>query len=326
MATEYLTPENDAQWLEWRKSDITSTESSALFGLSPYTTPFELFYRKRDGIADPLDDNERMQAGRHIEPAIASLVAERFGVIVTPMKIYARDPADRMGSSFDYQVGANHHAKNSQMHDLWFHSGPGILECKNVDSLAFKQKWQDDETPAHIEIQLQHQLELTGYAWGVIAALVGGNDLRIYARTRDERVGRGIRQAIRNFWQSVRDNNPPPPQFPGDAAAVIAMHQFSDASVLDARDNQSLNALLAEYDALGTGIMANESAREVIKAQVLQQVGDAGTVLHPGGKLVLTQTADSPEKQVTQDMVGTMIGARSGYRMFRNYPAKTKES
>lgn len=317
MTTTWITPDNEEHWLSLRRQDLTSTEASALFNLSPYETKFELWHRKHDGLQDSFIDNERIEAGRHIEPAIASLVAARYDVNLKPLKSYARIEGERMGSSFDYECedGAV----------FGFPGTKGIIECKNVDGLIFKRKWTDDETPAHIEIQLQHQMEVSGYAWGAVAALVGGNRLEMYVRVRDEEVGVAIRKAIADFWCSVDSNEAPPPVMPDDASFVVALNQFSDGSVLDARDNDTLAQWMSEYDQAAARKKAAETDMLVAKAAVIEIAGSAGQVVWSGGKVSLTQVADNPGKEVTPEMVGTRIGARKGYRNFRSYPSK-KES
>lgn len=326
MKTEFMTPSSEAEWLEWRKRDITSTESAALFGLSPYMTHYELFFVKQGLMPNVFEENDRIQAGRHLEPAIASLVAERYGVIVEPFKVYARNEV-RAGSSFDYRIVGVTDAKveDTRLRDMFEQHGIGMCELKNVDSLAFKRGWQEDETPGHIEVQLQHQLALSGHEWGVIVALVGGHTTQPYIRERRDDVGAAIMDAVAEFWRSVESGEAPPIMYPDDAEVVIAMHQFSDGSVHDAREDEALAALLAEYDALGATIKAADTRRSVIKATVLDQVGDAAKILWPGGTVSLTQTKDSPGTLVTPDMVGQHVGGRKGYRMFRVYSKPTAQ-
>ena len=66
-------------------------------------------------------------------------------------------------------------------------AGPGVLELKNVDWIAHRAQW-GTEPPAHILVQLQAQLAATGFGWGAVAALVGGNDLHIYRYTARPRL------------------------------------------------------------------------------------------------------------------------------------------
>ena len=41
-----LDPADEAEWLAMRRQDVTSTETAALFGLSPYTTAFEVWHQR----------------------------------------------------------------------------------------------------------------------------------------------------------------------------------------------------------------------------------------------------------------------------------------
>ena len=56
--------------------------------------------------------------------------------------------------------------------------GGGVLEIKTVDWLVRARLGR--EPPPHILLQLQAQLGVTGREWGAVAALVGGNELRIW--------------------------------------------------------------------------------------------------------------------------------------------------
>lgn len=317
MTCEYITPRDEAHWLELRRRDITSTEASALFGLSPYETPFELWHRKKSDTEGDFTDNERMQAGRHIEPAIAAIVAERYSVTLSPMKDYGRVPGIRMGASFDYRC--------EDGEAFGFPGKPGIIECKNVDGLVFRRKWVDDETPAHIEIQLQAQMEVSGLEWGAVMALVGGNRLVPYVRARDPEVGAAIRRKIVAFWKSIDDNDPPPPVMPDDAETMIALNQFSDGSVVDVTGDDAIEHWLQEFDAAKADEKDAAARALVAKAQVMDRIGPAAKIVWSGGKIALPQIADNPGKVVTPDMVGSTIGARKGYRNFRSYPNKPEE-
>ena len=71
MTTEIVNFTTEAAWLKARQQDVTSTESAALFGMSPYTTHFELWHRKHSNTAPEFKSNERMKWGNRLEAAIA---------------------------------------------------------------------------------------------------------------------------------------------------------------------------------------------------------------------------------------------------------------
>lgn len=305
MPTKYLEIETEEQWLALRALDITSTESAALFGLSPYNTELELFYRKSTGERAEFADNARMKAGRFLEPSIAELAGDELGCVVKPFKVYARDPDARFGSSFDYKV-------TSGQYDDW------ILEVKNVDFLVYRDQWEDDEAPDHIEVQVQHQLELTGRPGAIIACLVGGNDLRLIHRERNEKMGAGIRRRIERFWTDVRNAEPPEPDYLRDADFIIGLHQMAGEEVFDATSDVNITTLLADYKRLKTEAKDLDDLAKAKKAEVLSIVGDdVGRVIADGYTLACTMTKTTPPTVITEEMVGQTYGGRKGFRNFR---------
>ncbi|MCR4286933.1 MAG: YqaJ viral recombinase family protein, partial [Deltaproteobacteria bacterium] len=91
----------EAEWLALRLDDVTSTESAALFGLSPYLTEFELFHYKSTHTSGNFEESERMKWGKRFEKPIAEGIAEDLGIQVEPFKVYMRHATQRgMGSSF----------------------------------------------------------------------------------------------------------------------------------------------------------------------------------------------------------------------------------
>ena len=100
MARETINITSEAQWLDLRREDITSTMVPALFGLSPYTTRFELYHAKASGIEVPFKSNERVEKGKRMEAAIAHEAALQEGwTDLKPLDDYIRIPGRRAGSS-----------------------------------------------------------------------------------------------------------------------------------------------------------------------------------------------------------------------------------
>lgn len=303
MSTKYIEIETEESWLEMRTSDVTSTESAALFGLSPYMTEMELFYRKQAGVVVTFDDNARMKAGRYLEPSIAELAGDELGCTVEPFKRYARND-DRMGSSFDFII------TSGELND-W------ILEIKNVDFLVYRDKWEDDEAPDHIEVQVQHQLELTDKPGAIIACLVGGNDLRLIKRERNPKMGAGIRKRINKFWSDIEANNPPEPDFARDAEFIISLHQASGQEILVVEPDDDIATLLAEYRRIKREAKDLEDVAKARKAEMLTLIGDSVSKVISGNlSLSCGMTKDTEPNLITEAMIGQSYGGRRGYRQF----------
>ena len=276
MNRQFITPTNEAHWHAMRAQDLTSTDVAALFGLSPYKTAFELWHEKKSGEVAQVKDNERMRWGRRLEAVVAEGIAEERGWYARPLKDYGRIPELRLGSSFDYYIAADAGAL-----------AESILEIKTVDALAFKNGWtiEDDyvEAPPHIELQVQHQMLVSGLRRAYIGVLIGGNRIEVLAREADDQVHAGIITAASRFWASIAEGTPPPPVMPDDARAVIRLNQHAEpGKLLDVRDNPYVAELIRQYDYLGRQAKAVADERDVVKAELLQAIGDAEKVIVDG--------------------------------------------
>lgn len=267
-----LIPKSEAEWLEFRKQDITSTEVAALFNLSPYLSEFELWHRKKDGMDSGFEPNDRIKWGQRLQDSIAHGVAEDNGWKVRRMDEYLRVPDLRMGSSFDFSI-------ESCTDDPRI----GLLEIKNVDALIFRDQWAVDgdtlEAPSHIEIQVQHQLAVSGRAFAYLAALVGGNRVVLIKRTPDQAIITAIKSKVQAFWKSVDENTPPSPDFHRDAEFISKLYGYAEpGKVFDASSDSEIQTLMERYKALAGQVKTAEDEKDAIKAQILTRVGDAEKV------------------------------------------------
>ena len=314
--TEIITPNDEAHWLAMRKQDITSTESAALFGMSPYLTAFELWHRKRSGDVPEFKVNGRMKWGNRLEAAIAHGIAEEMGWTVVPLKSYMRDPTLRMGSSFDFQITS--------------FDEPVHLEIKNVDYLAFRDGWIEHEdgtieAPEHIEMQVQHQMAVSGYRKAFICAFVGGNRFELIERERDATVIAAIRSKVAAFWKTVDANEEPTPLYPDDADMVIALNRYAQpGKIVDASGDAIITSMIQEYREAKVQADRFEEESKILRAKILEHIGDAEKVLADGYTISAGLVADVPPTIITPEMVGQTYGGRKGYRSMRLTAKKQK--
>ena len=316
MTIQTIEIQNQHQWLTERAKDVTSTEVSALFGLSPYLTEFELFHQKRDAVVVKIEPNERMKWGNRLESAIAQGAAEDMGWNIAKLNVYMRDQAARIGSSFDFEI------KSSA-------NGPGILEVKNVDWVQYQKNWIDDgngniEAPEHIELQVQHQMEISGFEWCAIVALVGGNEQKIVLRNRDRDIGKSIREKTGEFWNRVLQNQAPSADYTRDAEFIIKQLRRDSVEGLVAEADAELENMIRDFEFIRKEVSDLEKIKEQRRAEILDRIGQASKVLTSFGSLSTGQVKGRSGTLITPEMVGTVIGATDGYRSFRFYPKKEK--
>lgn len=257
----------EAGWMAERAKDVTSTESAALFGLSPYLTPFELWHRKRAGAVLKFEPTERMKWGSRLQDAIALGIAEDQGWRVVRDPDYRRLTDLRMGASIDYRM-------------LEAPGREGLLEVKNVDSLEARDGWivegDEIEAPPHIEMQVQHQLAVTGAPFAYIGALVGGNRVLLIRREPAKGIIQAIIAKVEAFWTSIERGQEPAPDFKRDAKFIHRLYsEVEPGRVVDLADDPELQALALGYHASGEQIRECQAKRDEIKARILTKVGTA---------------------------------------------------
>lgn len=262
-------------WLQYRANFLTSTETAALFGCSPYATEFELYHRHLQNLVTELEPNERMKWGSRLQDAIAAGVAEDQGWTIQKMDEFIAIPDLRIGASFDFRIVVGDEP------------GPedGLLEIKNVDSLIFRDGWlvDDDgsiEAPPQIEIQLQTQFGVSELKWGYIGALVGGNDIKLLKREADGEIWKAIEGKSKEFWKRIDQQDAPAPDFIRDADFIKSIYQSVQPGLIMQSD-PLIFELAASYNSLGQQIKELEGQRAGCKAQLLTLIGDAEKVIDP---------------------------------------------
>jgi putative phage-type endonuclease len=305
MSIESIEITDETTWLEQRLKDITSTEVSALFDLSPYKTAFELYHEKSNGVVVKIPENTRMKWGKRFEAPIAYGVAEDQKWSISKMNVYMRDTDARIGSSFDFRIDSSS-------------DGPGIMEIKNVAELQYKRTWLDGEAPEHIELQIQHQMEVSGLKWTALVAMVGGNDPKIIYRNYDADIGKSIRAKVEAFWQMVETGLAPSADYSKDADIINKLYaQANQGEIFDATGDEEIARLVSQYQRAGKDIDDLEALRKAYRAQLLERIGTAEKVIGPWGSISCGRTKDTPPTLITPEMVGTSYGGRAGFRNFK---------
>ena len=111
--------------------------------------------------------------------------------------------------------------------------GGGVLEIKTVDWLVRKRDQARSRRPTSC-CSFQAQLGVTGREWGAVAALVGGNELRIWGIPGPPRIIAEIAKRVRAFWKSIRENRPPPVDgSPSTADTLAALYPNAARPMLD---------------------------------------------------------------------------------------------
>ena len=174
------------RWLECRahgpKGDIEYTiggsDVAAVFGVSPWVTPLELWMVKKGRIKNPAKLNEnQLEMGHFLEPIAAHFYEKKTGNKVTD-DTYMYQHAD-----FPYAL-ADIDRRFTRASD----SESGILECKSC-TYRKSSAWDDGAIPLYYELQLRFYLAVLDVNIGAFSTIWGNNpdsDMAIPGIERDK--------------------------------------------------------------------------------------------------------------------------------------------
>lgn len=160
------------RWLECRmhgpKGDIPYTiggsDVAAIFGVSPWTTPLELWMIKKGRMKPkPKDNADQLEMGHLLEPIAAYWYAKKSGNYVYDDKgLYQHADHPYALANFDRRY---ERASDGQ---------PGILECKSC-TYHKAEDWVDDAIPLYYEFQLRFYLAVADVQHGAFSCFWGNN-------------------------------------------------------------------------------------------------------------------------------------------------------
>jgi hypothetical protein len=178
-----------------------------------------------------------------------------------------------------------------------------------------RKKW-GDEPPLHHLLQSQTYQGLDGVTWGDMIVLVGGNSLERFCYDFRPKLYAEIEARVVTFWQSVRANDPPAPDFGRDGDALAQVLGEPTEEVADLRGDNRADELARAWLDAKADMKAAEKRAEEAKTQLLMKIGSAGYAMLGLHKVSCNQTKGSAGTLVTEEMVGTTVGARKGWRRF----------
>jgi putative phage-type endonuclease len=178
------------EWLAYRLNKRNASESAAVLGLSPWTTPYQLWLQKTGRSVQAA--NHAMLRGTELEPAARLAYEEQTGLVMQPLVL----------ESGVYSASLDGMTLNGDL----------ILEIKVPMRGSRSDLWQDVSAgvvPEHYMVQVQHQLMVSGAALAHLWVFDGQRGV-LHAIERDE----GCMDRIRAGWdafQQFLDGDAPPP-------------------------------------------------------------------------------------------------------------------
>lgn len=260
------------EWLDKRHLSIGASEVSAVLGLSPWKSTYALWAEKA-GLA-PLDGEETdaQRWGLLLEDAICEEYTVQTGRKIIDHGRYATRYSQTcpvLSCTLDREVEAIDNR------------GPGVLEVKNVG--PYKDAEWHDAPPLIYQVQAQAQLEVTGYRWGSLAVLIGGQKFRWIDVERDDGFIAVMRKKCLEFWNLVTTRTAPPIDGSDSTANVLRRMFPNDCGEAVALPGDALD-WDAQVHAANAAIKEAEDKKQEAMNKILEAIGPATFGVLPAGQ------------------------------------------
>lgn len=195
----YRTPE----WYEARRERVSASEIAAILGLSPYVSPFDLWWQKRTG-SDSQSESKGMRRGRRHEPMIIEDFEEEhpeFRVLPSGLIVNNARP---------WQVCTPDGLVYEEAGD---HEGPfvepvAVIECKTDGDRSAWGEEGTDEIPVQYRCQVLWQLDTLGLNVAYVPVWFGVEYKEFVVEYHEADVLL-MREAAEQFLADVREDRQP---------------------------------------------------------------------------------------------------------------------
>jgi len=271
------------EWLTVRKGGIGSSDAAAAVGLNPYKSQLELWMEKSGRDAnlpkvDPNDDTSPAHWGTLLEHVVAAHYTKRTGHRVRRINAVLQHPKEPwMLANIDREVIG---APDVQ-----------ILECKTA-GFQGSFLWREG-VPEYIQLQVMHQLAVTGKQAADVAVLICGQDLQIHRIERDEAMITKLIELERAFWHYVETDTPPPADGSDSAdLALRCLYPKDSGQTIDLSDDLEMSAVFSDLLAIREVLTSNVLLEAQLKQRIQQRLGEATKAVFQTGDITWKRSKD----------------------------------
>lgn len=271
--------DSDETWREERRKGIGGSDVAAIMGISAYSTPYQVWLDKVQGIHDDISDKPAVVWGNILEHIIGEYYAQEHpdrtvrrvnGMMYSIARPWAQ-------ASLDYEV------RDPEL-------GWGILECKTA-GWRREEDWSDG-VPTYYLTQVSHYLSVTGRPFADVAVLIAGQDYREFRVMRDEEDIETVNRAVDEFWHGNVESGVAPDVDAPDNRYVFEAHPEPGAEYVEVSDAKTADLLSRWLSAKGDLDYAKDRVDE-LSAKLKGVIGDNKGLESRVGKLTWVRSERS---------------------------------
>ena len=281
-------------WLSVRRNGIGSSDAAAAVGLHPYKSQLALWLEKtgRDDLFAPIDVNDEstpLYWGTLLEPIVAAHYTKRTDNRVRRVNAVLQHPDHPwMLANLDREVVGVPEVQ--------------ILECKTA-GVQGSRLWKDG-VPEYVQLQVQHQLAVTGKRAADVAVLIGGQELQIHRIKRDNLLIARLIQLEEVFWGYVQSDIAPPADGSDSAdRALRCLYPNDIGSTLDLSHDLEMSATFSDLLAVRQQLEAQTQREALLKQRIQQRMGDASKAVFETGNVTWRRSKDGVDLDLPQLLI-----------------------
>ena len=270
-------------WLSVRKNGIGGSDAAAAVGLSPYMSLLELWLIKTGRDAnlpkpDAGDTTEPVYWGTLLEPIVAASYTKQTGNRVRRVNAVLQHPQiPFMLANIDREVVGNRDVQ--------------LLECKTAGEFGARL-WRDG-VPEYVQLQVQHQLAVTGRQAADVAVLLCGQKLEMHRVVRDDALIARLIELEAVFWRYVETGTPPPADGSDSADRALRCLYPGAGGTVDFTGDRSLSSTFADLVAVRADIESRQVVESKLKQTIQQAMGEADRAEFETGSVSFRRSRDS---------------------------------
>jgi putative phage-type endonuclease len=260
-----------------RSKLLGGSDIAAVLGISPWKTPLDLWRDKTQPRGDG-PTRAVLKRGIRWEGAVAEMLVERLQEQGHTVEIVAsnrryRDPElPFLAAEIDFEIRLD--------------GAEEITNCELKTVHPFRlREWGEsgsDSLPVHYTAQVMHGLGVTRRRDGMLAALFGADELRVYPVPADGETIAALRERASAFWlDHVLAGVAPEPTTLEDLSKLFDKDN-PDAAPLLADD--ALTEQVMQLRAINAEVKAREAEAEAIEVSLKRAMRDCTTLVMPNGK------------------------------------------
>jgi putative phage-type endonuclease len=259
------------EWLGVRRNYIGASDAAGILGEGYAGQSRYSIWADKCGYPCEEMNEKRLRIGKLMEPALRRIFEEETEVI-------CRDPGEHtvlvsrewpwMAATLDGIAVCDDR-------------GPLPVELKNVGHFM-RDEW-DKAGPLKYQIQVQHQLAVTGAPAAYLFGLIGGNEPAVILCERNESFIAALADDLYTFWQLVQ--NQTPPEVDGSDSTAKALKRLhpndNGEAVLLPIESLEWDSELADVKRQLKDVEARE---QLLKNRIVAAIGDATFGVLPNGQ------------------------------------------